>query len=133
MKLQGVGMNADKYMLDVEGDINQLGFNNYTYHNIKAKGKISKNLFSGLAEIRDPHLTLDFDGEFNSALVVPEAFFNAKIFNADLAALGFDTTEQNIKGDFMLNFKGKNLDEAIGSVAGANIEIYRNKTLVEIP
>ncbi len=133
MKLQGVGMNADKYMLDVEGDINQLGFNNYAYHNIKAKGKISKNLFSGVAEIRDPHLNLDFDGEFNSALAVPEAFFNAKIFNADLAALGFDTTEQNIKGDFELNFKGKNIDEAIGSAIGTKIEIYRNNTLVEIP
>ncbi|MDI1235416.1 MAG: translocation/assembly module TamB domain-containing protein [bacterium] len=133
MKIEGVGMNAEKYMLNVEGDISQLGFRNYTYQNIKAKGKISKNLFSGIAEIRDPHLNLDFDGEFNSGGNIPEAIFNAKIFNADLGSLGFDTTEQNVKGIFMLDFKGKNLDDAVGSITGTDIKVFRNNTTVDIP
>ncbi len=133
MKIKGFGLNAEKYLLDVEGDINQISYNNYAYHNIKAKGKISKELFSGIAEIRDPHLSLDFDGEFKSGGKVPEAFFNAKIMKADLAALGFDTTEQNIRGTFILNFKGKDLDDAVGSISGQDVVVYRNNTTVEIP
>jgi hypothetical protein len=133
LKIKGAGIDAKKYSIEVEGDINQIAFNNYNYHQIKIKGIISKKLFSGIANIRDPHLNLDFEGEVNSALAVPEASFNLKLMNADLAALGFDKHEQNIKGTFDLNFKGKNVDEAIGSITGKNISIYRNNTLVEIP
>ncbi|MES2618488.1 MAG: translocation/assembly module TamB domain-containing protein [Bacteroidota bacterium] len=133
LKINGTGLDAEKYAIDVEGDISQLGFQNYNYHNITAKGTISKKLFSGVAKIRDPHLNLDFEGEFNSAAAIPVASFNATVFNADLSALGFDTTEQNVKGNFKLNFTGKNLDDAVGTIVGTDISVYRNKVTVYIP
>jgi hypothetical protein len=132
LKMKGIGLNPKTYKLNLEGFVNQVRFNNYLYKNIEANGELEPTLFSGIAKIRDPHLNLDFDGNFNTKGKVPEANFNAKIVNADLGALGFDTSEQNIKGTFVINFKGKTLDDAIGTIVGNNVSIYRNNQTVNI-
>ena len=132
LKMKGIGLNLKTYKLNLEGFVNQVRFNNYLYKNIEAKGELQPTLFSGIAKIRDPHLNLDFEGDFSTKGKVPEANFKAKIVNADLGALGFDTSEQNLKGTFVINFKGKTLDEAIGTIVGKNVIIYRNNKTVNI-
>ncbi len=44
-----------------------------------------------------------------------------------------DTINQIIKGDFDLDFVGKNLDNLNGTISGKNIEISRNNNLIQIP
>ncbi len=132
VKMKGKGLNSKAYQLDLEGDVKQVEFNNYLYKNIALKGNIEPTFFSGIAKIRDPNLNLDFDGELNMRGKIPEANFNATVASANLGKLGFDTSEQNIKGRFNINFKGKNLDDALGTISGTNIEIYRNNNIVNI-
>lgn len=133
LKLKGTGMSRNTYHVDMEGAIDKLSFLGYDYHNIEAKGTVSKESFSGSAKIRDVNLNMDFDGEFISSGAVPVAGFKAVVYHSNLATLGFDTTEQNIEGTFVLDFEGKNLDDAKGKIAGYDVRIRRNGSNVVIP
>ncbi|MCC6817506.1 MAG: translocation/assembly module TamB domain-containing protein, partial [Bacteroidia bacterium] len=131
--LKGQGMSRSTYKLTVDGDINELGFLGYSYQNIKVNGTISQESFEGYAEVRDKNLDMDFDGLFLSNLPEPVASLKAVIRHSNLATFGFDTTAQNVSGTFVLDFVGRDLDNAKGSISGSNIKIVRNSKSVEIP
>ena len=133
LDIHGKGLSRNTYDVQLEGNISQLTFRNYSYHGITAKGRMTPGSFTGKAEVRDRNLNLDFDGEFLTAGKLPEARFKARIERANLATLGFDTTEQNVSGVFTMNFTGKTLDDADGSIEGENITISRNGKTVHLP
>jgi hypothetical protein len=76
---------------------------------------------------------MDFDGEFLSNTAVPVASFKAVVRHSNLATFGFDTTAQDVSGTFLLDFVGKDLDNASGSIYGEDISITRNGQTVDIP
>lgn len=133
LNLKGQGMSRSTYRLEVNGDMNHVGFMGYSYKNIKVNGAISQESFEGRAEIRDENLDMDFDGQFLSNLSVPVASCKAVIRHSNLATFGFDTTEQNLSGTFLLDFVGRDLDNAKGSITGTDIELSRNGSTVNIP
>lgn len=133
LHLKGTGLARNTYNVEVDGDINQLSFLNYTYKNITAKGIVSQESFQGSAQVRDENLDMDFDGEFLSNTSVPVASFKAVVRHSNLATFGFDTTAQDVSGTFLLDFVGKDLDNASGSIYGEQIKIKRNGAVVEIP
>ncbi|HEY1044786.1 MAG TPA: translocation/assembly module TamB domain-containing protein, partial [Bacteroidia bacterium] len=133
LNVKGTGLSRNTYNIEMDGDIDKLKFLNYTYTQIKAKGIVSKESFSGSAEIRDENLNMDFDGEFLNKGALPKASFKAVVYHSNLATLGFDTTEQNIDGVFELDFTGKDLDNAQGSITGYNVRVKRNNSTVFVP
>lgn len=133
LNLKGTGLARNTYHVEVDGDINQLSFLDYTYQNITAKGIVSQESFQGSAQVRDENLDMDFDGEFLSNTTVPVASFKAVVRHSNLATFGFDTTAQDVSGTFLLDFVGKDLDNASGSIYGEDIKIKRNGQSVEIP
>lgn len=133
LNIKGKGMSRSTYMVEVDGTIDQLGFLGYEYQNIKVKGIVSQESYQGSAEIRDKNLDMDFDGQFMSNLAEPVASCKAVIRHSNLATFGFDTTEQNLTGTFFLDFIGRDLDNAKGSITGKDIVIKRNGKTVEIP
>lgn len=133
LNIKGEGMSRSTYQVEVDGAIDQLGFLGYHYKNIKAKGIVSQESYQGSAEIRDENLDMDFDGQFLSDRPAPVASCKAVIRHSNLATFGFDTTEQNITGTFYLDFIGKDLDNAKGSIKGVDVVITRNGESVEIP
>ena len=60
LNLKGTGLARNTYNVEVDGDINQLSFLNYTYKNITAKGIVSQESFQGSAQVRDENLDMDF-------------------------------------------------------------------------
>ncbi len=133
MKLKGTGLARNTYNVEVDGLISQLSFMNYAYKNITAKGIVSQESFQGSAEVRDDNLDMDFDGEFLSNRAIPVASFKAVVRHSNLATFGFDTTSQNVTGTFVLDFVGRSLDDANGSIYGKDVVIKRNGVKVEIP
>ncbi len=133
LNIKGEGMSRNTYQVEVDGTIAQLGFLGYHYKNITAKGIVSQASYQGSAEIRDENLDMDFNGQFLSDLPAPVASCKAVIRHSNLATFGFDTTEQNVTGTFYLDFIGKDLDNAKGSISGKDVVIRRNGKTVEIP
>ena len=132
LSIKGKGLSRKTYNIEVDGAIDQLTFMNYTYSHITANGIISQESFQGSMQVRDEQLDMDFDGEFISNKPIPEARFKAVVRHSNLATFGFDTTAQNVRGIFVLDFVGKDLDDAKGSISGENVEIIRNGKKVEI-
>jgi|GEM_PF-2463630 len=133
VRIDGVGMSRDHYRINLDGKMPHLTFNGHTFKNITAKGEMSKARFAGQAQFRDENLDLDFDGEFRSDLKVPSAHFTADIHKANLKSFGLDHTDQWLKGVFNLDFVGKSIDDAQGSIVGESIAIERNGNKVNIP
>lgn len=133
LKLKGTSFDPEKFELNLNGDISKLNYQNYSYKNIVINGDIAPYKFNGIAKVDDPHLAMDFNGEFNYQKKNPEAKIKAIIQNIDLSSLGFDTIEQNIKGTFNLDFVGSNLDNAIGKIIATDLTIKRNNKTVFIP
>ncbi len=133
LKLKGTSFDPKKFELNLNGQISKLNYQNYTYKNIEVNGDIAPYKFNGIAKVNDPHLAMDFNGEFNYQKKNPEAKIKAIIQNIDLSSLGFDTIEQNIKGTFNVDFVGSNLDNAIGKIIATDLTIKRNNKTVFIP
>lgn len=133
VKLKGTSFNPKKFELNLNGDISKINYQSYSYKNIVINGDIAPYKFKGIAKVNDPHLEMDFNGEFNYQGKNPEAKIKAIVQNIDLSSLGFDTIEQNIKGTFNLDFVGSNLDNAIGKIIATDLTIKRNNKTVFVP
>ena len=127
--IQGKGLSIGSLNTILEGEINQLMYNNYAYKNIKINGSFIDKLFSGLLVSQDPNANLDFNGTIDFNNKVPEMDFISTINYLKLNELNF--TNKNDSGSFssqiFINIKGDNLDNLSGQVNFDNTT-YKTKT-----
>ena len=127
-KLQGQGFDINSLSLNVDGNIKNIFFNNYTYQNINALGVFKNKSFQGTATIADPNLDLPMlTGSIDFSKKLPEVKLNAALKNADLQRLQITNDPIAIKGMFDVNFTGTNLDNFIGSAKVYNATLFDKK------
>ncbi|MCC6372257.1 MAG: translocation/assembly module TamB domain-containing protein, partial [Bacteroidia bacterium] len=128
-EVKGKGASIATLDAILEGDIKQVSYNNYTYHNIKLDGNIHEKVFSGLLLSKDPNADFDFNGTINFTNKVPEMDFISTINNLRLNELHF--TNQADSGSFssqiFININGDNIDNLSGQINFDNT-IYKTKT-----
>lgn len=107
-------------------DIDRLDFNGYRYHDILAKGDISKKSFNGVLISTDPNVNFIFQGTFAlSSKTNNSAYrFYANIGHVDLHALNFDNREDSsvsmlATADFIHSGNG----ELRGGISLANVRL----------
>ena len=115
-KIDGKGFLAKDLEIGVDGIINAVDFNNYTYTNIIAHGDFSKDVFTGSASIHDPHIIIDtLVGRINYSKLNPEFDLDATVSRLHLKSLGFTNDSVSVQGRLQLNFTGNNIDNFLGS------------------
>jgi len=131
LKVDGTGFNQNTLNTKLNGSIEKLRFNSYTYHNIKVSGTLKNPYFNGKLVINDPNLQFDFDGLIDVSEKQNVYDFNANVAYADLHKLNFVNrdTLSIFKGKVMMNMRGTTIDNAEGEIVltGAS---YENQTNV---
>jgi hypothetical protein len=133
ININGQGFSEETFDFEVDGIINELFYNKRSFKNLITTGRIKKDFFSGTMVVNDPNLDFEFDGFFKTDQKIPEGNFNIQANNINLLALGIDSINHTIKGDFVFNFKGNSIDDMLGVINGKNIAISRNNHITKIP
>ncbi len=115
-EVKGKGVSLKSLDTDIEGQINNINYNNYSYKNIKLNGNIKEKVFNGLLTSKDPNADLDFNGNINFKEKVPEMDFISTVNNLDLKKLNFTQQEAQISTQILINLKGNNLNNLSGTI-----------------
>jgi hypothetical protein len=113
-KIAGSSFKLEKIKTNIDGTIDSIGFNNYTYTNINTNGILQKEAFNGTFRIRDPNVNFISNVEINLKNKVPK--FNAvgDLLNANLKALNISNNQIQLTGLLDINFEGDNIDNFTG-------------------
>ncbi len=120
--LVGLSSPAGNHLVNMDGAINSVGFNDYDYRNIYLAGDFSNKIFDGSFSINDPNLRMEFFGRIDFSDSIPLMNFNANVNHVNLYPLNISKTEEDYRASFFLkaNFAGANLDELNGEIELVN-------------
>lgn len=130
IKGRGTGIKTMKEELN--GNIDYIDFNGYTYRNIMINGVFDKRRFDGNLKINDKNVKLEFNGGMNLNPKLPEFNFTAKLKDAKLKTLKI--YKDSLKADalFSANFSGANLNNIQGNLKIKQIKLNKFKAVYHI-
>ena len=111
--------NSDKdFLVFLEGNVDSLNFNNYSYKNIYLNGFLANQHFNGSVYLKDPNGTLDFSGVIDMSKDVPEFDFSASVKNMKLDKFNFITTipDNELSLDIETKIQGKTFGDVVGFI-----------------
>jgi hypothetical protein len=113
-KIAGSSFKLDKIKTNIEGQIDSIQFNGYTYAQIQTNGTLQKQAYTGTIKIKDPNINFISNLEVDLKNTTPT--FNAvgDLTNANLSALQFSNNPIQLTGLLDVNFSGSNIDNFIG-------------------
>jgi hypothetical protein len=116
--IDGTGLTLEKVAATLNGTINSLEFNSYTYKNIAVEGEFAKQIFKGKLDVKDDNVDFDFNGNVDFTGQLPHLDFISTLSKADLGALNFlkTTTKTNLSTQIIINVTGDNIDNLIGHI-----------------
>jgi hypothetical protein len=117
--LKGKGFNAKTLFAEVDGKIKSFDINGYVYQNIDAKGIYEKRNFDGSLVVNDPNLKVNLTGLVNLNKDTPVYKVTGDIYEINFKPLGLSGKNLSLKAYVDLDFKGKTIDDFLGT---ANIE-----------
>jgi hypothetical protein len=125
--VKGRSFDWNRINLNIDGEIDRVEWDNYTYRNIKGKGVVSKQQFNGDFAINDPNADLQLSGLVDFSKDIPIFDATAQIRKANLKALQLTPEDIRLKGDFNLNLQGNSLSNIIGTARISNAELFANE------
>src|ERR1700749_1200152 len=99
-KINGTGLKTGTLSATLDGMINSLEFNGYTYQHIQVNGSVAKKKFNGELITSDPNLTAHLNGLIDFSQQQPKFDFEADVAKADLNKLHFLTHKVEFNGKF---------------------------------
>jgi len=116
--VNGKGLSLNDADLKMNMHIDSAFLNNYNYKKLNVTGTLVDKKFTGLLNVDDPNLRLDFNGLIDMGDSIPDFDFRAQIHHAQLFNLHLlkrDSIE-NLAASLKVNFNGTNLDNIDGSI-----------------
>jgi hypothetical protein len=113
-KVSGVGFGEDLSM-NMEGRVEGIAYNGYTYRNIDVKGELKQRFFDGQIYVKDPNLSMNFLGTVNFQEEVPVFDLVANITRANLQGLNFTHDYLAVKTLINFDFTGLHPDSINGT------------------
>ncbi len=113
-KIAGSSFSLEKVKTNIEGQIDSIVYNNYTYTNINTNGLLQKRAFNGALRIKDPNINFISNLELDFKNGKPK--FNAvgDLLNANFSPLNITKDNIQLTGVLDLNFEGDSIDNFIG-------------------
>ena len=129
-KIAGSSFNLDKIKTNIEGQIDSIQFNGYTYAQIQTNGILQKQAYNGTIKIKDPNINFISNLEVDFKNATPS--FNAvgDLTNANLSALQFSKNPIQLTGLLDVNFAGSTIDNFIGFAKFYNGKLKSNTTII---
>lgn len=114
----GFGKKMNEYgTYQVEGKIASVGFSGYEYTNVDLNGDLSKLVFDGRFDVKDPNLEMDYNGILDLRKKIPVFNFTSNIAKANVHKLNLLKRDESTsvscvvtgegRGDDLDNFRGK--------------------------
>lgn len=127
--IEGSSFNIDLLKTTVNGTIDSLQFNGYTYSNIVTNGTFQKESFAGELEIDDPNLNFTNSVIIDLSKEVPSFNIVGDLVQSNLKALNFVKQNIEITGLLDANFTGTNIDnfKGVAKFLNASIKDETNK------
>lgn len=113
--LKGRGFNPKTLFAEVDGNIQAIYLNGYTYRNITAKGIYEKRKFDGSFVANDSNLMVNLTGLVNLSTDTPVYKVTGDIYKINFKELGLLNKNISLKTFAVLDFKGKTIDEFLGT------------------
>jgi autotransporter translocation and assembly factor TamB len=114
--LEGEHFSFDKMKSTLNGQIHRFDFHQYRYQQIQIEGHLDEKWFSGVVEVNDPGLELNFEGDIFLDPTSAAFQFEADIHKANLHALQWYTRDtillenarirSNLKGPHVTALEG---------------------------
>jgi len=114
----GKGTSPDKLMVNLEGKIDSIEFNNYVYKKINVSGDIADKQFKGNVRINDENIKLVFNGAIDNSVAIPTFNFRANVKDANLYKLNLSgrDTLMNLSTNLYFDFQGDKIDQMQGLI-----------------
>ena len=125
-KITGTGLTTGSVSASLDGTINSLEFNRYTYQNIQVNGAVAKKKFNGELLADDPNLAAHLNGLIDFSGAQPKFNFQAEVKKADLNRLNFVSKKVEFNGKFKCNFTGDDIDNFLGTASIYDASVYKN-------
>ncbi|MGB3155483.1 MAG: hypothetical protein WBB06_12835, partial [Chitinophagaceae bacterium] len=110
----------------INGNIRYVDYKKYRYKNLTLDGKLVKNLFEGVATLRDDNAGIDLNGIIDLNKTIPRFDLYATISKANLKNLGLTKDSITFNGKVNINFAGNNLDNFLGIAKITDAEITQD-------
>lgn len=125
LSLDGMGLDPLTMQSEIKGNIKHLDFRDYHYRGMHVNGKIAEGNFNGKFVVKDPNLSLDFDGIASFGADTSQYDFKAKIDSANLYALHLvkDSLAQ-YRGSMDIDFVYLDADHWEGTVDLFDLEYH---------
>jgi len=133
-KINGKGTELEKLEEDIDGVVQAVQFNGYTYHNIIVNGDVKNKQFNGDLTVKDTNATFDFTGNINFTKKIPQAQFTADIKKLDLFKCNLykqDTTDV-VSGNLALSISGNTIDDVNGTLHADKIQFVKSNGLITL-
>ncbi|HEU4473128.1 MAG TPA: hypothetical protein VFR58_18680 [Flavisolibacter sp.] len=125
-KVKGRGFEWKKLEMDIDGTIKKIQYANYTYQQIKAKGKLTNRLFNGDFTIKDPNADLTVKGLVDFSGSKPLFRVAADIGHANLQALQLTGQDLRLSGRFDLDLEASSLSDLLGTARITDASLVNN-------
>jgi hypothetical protein len=125
-KIHGAGLKTATLNAALDGTIQNLDFNNYSYHDLQVNGTIAQKKFNGRLISGDSNLHARLDGLVDFSQDQPKFDFEAEVAKADLTKLHFVSRQVEFNGKFRFNFTGKSIDDFLGDARIYDASVYKN-------
>jgi len=126
-QIKGVAGSNKTVKATTDGVVHNIEINNYNYQNIVIDGLLTEKTYNGILSISDPNIQLNFSGDIDFSKEIPVFNFNADVPYANLYGLNIDKEDSssNLSFDLNANFKGIDIDNAIGEVNFSNTILHK--------
>ena len=133
-KISGSGTELNTLQEKINGTIQDVQFNGYTYHNLSIDGSLKQKQFTGNFTAKDTNATFDFSGSFDLTKKIPQAEFTANITRLDLFKCNIykaDTTDI-VSGTVSLSMNGNTLDDMNGTLRAQKIQFIKSDGIITL-
>jgi len=132
--LKGKGSSSKTLSIDLDGNLENFNFRNYTYQQIPISGIIAEEKFKGSGSIKDPNASIDFqtDVDWSDTSVLYNLV--AGIHETNLYALHLSQQDSIIVHNTTIetNLKGSNINNLVGDLKAYNINFSTKKGTFDI-
>jgi hypothetical protein len=125
-KITGTGLKSGTLSATLDGMIDNLEFNQYTYRHLQVNGAVAKRKFNGELIASDPNLDAHLNGLVDFSQDLPKFDFTAEVAKADLTKLHFTTQQVEFDGKFKCNFTGDDIDNFMGHASIYAASLFKN-------
>ncbi|GLR18475.1 translocation/assembly module TamB domain-containing protein [Portibacter lacus] len=126
-KFDGSGITTEDLKTKIDATVSQVEYNGYVYENFNIDGFIDGLKFTGLADINDKNIRMNFKGLVDMNDSIPIMRFDLALDTLNLEKLNLADEKFQIQLDINADIAGLNPDDADGRITIKNIRMYKEQ------